>query len=60
MFNVSANPGEKELDGTDFLSRITNLYYGYSNIPGNYFEGIFKPDINFLSKNGISFTGCFW
>jgi len=59
MFNVSANPGEKELDGTDFLSRITNLYYGYSNIPGNYFQGIFKPDINFLAKNGISFTGVF-
>jgi hypothetical protein len=54
MFNVSVNPGEKELDGTDYLSRITNLYYGYSNIPGNYFNGIFKPDINFLAKNGIS------
>lgn len=54
MFNVSVNPGKKELDGTDYLSRITNLYYGYSNIPGNYFNGIFKPDINFLSKNGIS------
>ena len=54
MFNVSVNPGEKELDGTDYLSRITNLYYGYSNIPGNYFDGIFKPDINFLAKNGIS------
>ena len=26
MFNVSVNPGEKELDGTDYLSRITNLY----------------------------------
>ena len=54
MFNVSANPGEKELNGTDYLSRITNLYYGYSNIPGSYFDGIFKPDINFLAKNGIS------
>ncbi len=59
MFNVSANPGEKELNGTDYLSRITNFYYGYSNIPGHYFSGIFKPDINFLALNGISMTDTF-
>ena len=59
MFNVSSTPNEKELEGTDYLSRITNLYYGYSNIPGYYFRGIFVPDINYLSKNGISMTGTF-
>ena len=59
VFNVSASPGKKELTGTDYLSRITNLYYGYSNIPGYYFAGIFKPDINYLVKNGVSMTDTF-
>ena len=59
FFNVSAAPGKKELTGTDYLSRITNLYYGYSNIPGYYFGGIFKPDINYLVKNGVSMTDTF-
>ena len=59
MFNVSSTPGEKELKGTDYLSRLTNLYYGYSRIPGHYFDGIFVPDINYLSKNGVSMTDTF-
>ena len=58
-FNVSATPGKKELEGQDWLSRMSNLWYGYSNIPGFYFNGIFKPDINWLVKNGVSMTDTF-
>ena len=55
--NISRTPGEKILEGTDFISRITNLYYGYSNIPGNYFQETFVPDINALKLDQINFVG---
>ena len=52
-YDISTSPGKKELEGTDFISRITNLYFGYSTIPGNYFDTTFVPNINELAKNGI-------
>jgi len=55
--NISRKPGNKILEGTDFISRITNLYYGYSNIPGNYFQTTFVPDINSLQLNQINYVG---
>ena len=55
--NISRTPGEKILEGTDFISRITNLYYGYSTIPGNYFQQTFVPDINALKLDQINYVG---
>ena len=55
--NISRKPGNKILEGTDFMSRITNLYYGYSNIPGSYFQATFVPDINSLQSNQINYVG---
>tara|TARA_R110001583_G_scaffold93140_1_gene235934 strand:+ start:459 stop:3335 length:2877 start_codon:yes stop_codon:yes gene_type:complete len=55
--NISRTPGDKILEGTDFMSRITNLYYGYSSIPGNYFQTTFVPDINALQLNQINYVG---
>ena len=55
--NISRTPGDKILEGTDFISRITNLYYGYSTIPGNYFQNTFIPDINELKLNQINYVG---
>ena len=52
-YDISSSPGKKELEGTDFMSRITNLYFGYSNIPGDYFDTTFVPNINELTENGI-------
>ena len=57
LFDISVSPGKKELKGTDFLSRINNQYDGSSELPGHYFADIFVPDINSLSKNGISTSG---
>lgn len=57
LFDISVSPGKKELKGTDFLSRINNQYDGSSELPGHYFSDIFVPDINSLSKNGISISG---
>ena len=59
LFDISVSPGKKELKGTDFLSRINNQYDGSSELPGYYFYDIFVPDINTLSKNGISTTGSY-
>mgnify|MGYP003126385417 CR=1 FL=1 len=36
--NISTDPGSNQIGGTDFISRISNMYYGYSTIPGNYFQ----------------------
>ena len=55
--NISRTPGNKILKGTDFMSRITNLYYGYSSIPGSYFQTTFVPDINELQLNQINYVG---
>ena len=55
--NISRTPGDKILEGTDFMSRITNLYYSYSSIPGNYFQTTFVPDINALQLNQINYVG---
>jgi len=57
LFDISVTPGKKELKGTDFLSRINNQYDGSSELPGYYFYDVFVPDINTLSKNGISTSG---
>ena len=54
---VTTGPGNKQLEGTDFMSRITNLYYGYSTIPGSYFQSTFVPDINALQLNQINYVG---
>lgn len=56
-FNVSTSPNSNELKGTDFTSRISNQFYGYSNIPGSYFQSVFVPDINYLVDNGVSISG---
>ena len=55
--NISRTPGNKILKGTDFMSRITNLYYGYSSIPGSYFQATFVPNINELQLNQINYVG---
>ena len=55
--NISTSPSQLILEGTDFMSRITDLYYGYSEIPGNYFDSVFVPDINGLKLNQISYQG---
>ena len=54
MYDISTSPGKKELDGTDFMARISNLYYGESTLPGSYFNDVFVPNINGLVANGIS------
>ena len=54
--NISTSPNQLILKGTDFMSRITNLYYGNSEIPGNYFNATFVPDINGLQLDRISYT----
>ena len=54
IYDISTTPGKKELDGSDFMSRISNLYYGESALPGNYFNSVFIPDINKLVSDGIS------
>tara|TARA_R110002110_G_scaffold83761_8_gene217455 strand:- start:686 stop:3688 length:3003 start_codon:yes stop_codon:yes gene_type:complete len=56
-YNVSTSPNQPILDGTDFMSRITNLYYGNSEIPGSYFGSVFVPDINGLKSDMISYQG---
>ena len=56
-YNVSTSPNEPILEGTDFMSRITNLYFGNSEIPGNYFARVFVPDINGLKLDRISYAG---
>ena len=58
-FNISSSPGKKILPQSDFMTRIGNEYYGYSTIPGNYFQQTFIPDINYLKDNGISYAGMF-
>ena len=55
-FNISTSPGKEIVKGTDYLSRIANLYYGDSNIPGDYLNPPFVPDINGLIGNRINYT----
>ena len=55
-FNISTSPGKDVIKGTDYLSRLANLYYGDSNIPGDYLNPTFIPDINGLMGNRISYT----
>ena len=52
--NISTDPGSNQIGGTDFISRISNMYYGYSTIPGNYFQEAFVPDINELQLDGVN------
>ena len=52
--NISTDPRSNQIQGTDFISRISNMYYGYSDIPGNYFQATFVPDINDLQLNGYT------
>ena len=56
QFNISTSPGKEVMKGTDYLSRLANLYYGGSNIPGDYLNPPFVPDINGLIGNRISYT----
>jgi len=55
--NISTDPRSNQIQGTDFISRISNMYYGYSDIPGNYFQETFVPDINQLQVAGINQGG---
>ena len=52
--NISTDPRSNQIEGTDFISRISNMYYGYSDIPGNYFQETFVPDINDLQLDGYT------
>ena len=52
--NISTDPRSNQIQGTDFISRISNMYYGYSDIPGNYFQETFVPDINDLQLDGYT------
>jgi len=54
-FNVTTSPNQVTLKGTDFMSRITNLYFGYSTIPGNFVSPVFVPDINGLQLDRVSY-----
>lgn len=37
------------------MARITNLYFGYSTIPGNFVSPVFIPDINGLQLDRINY-----
>ena len=52
--NISTSPNSNQLEGSDFIARISNQYYGYSDLPGNYFQEVFVPDINDLQLHGYT------